>query len=91
MERKHPLCRLANELRLIVEREINIFYPVLHHWYPEYGMTIAMQLHQIYGERLVSFYIELITVFLQLVDRLLLLLFFSFFFFFFFKGLVDCY
>ncbi|XP_062074226.1 protein unc-13 homolog isoform X2 [Humulus lupulus] len=52
MKRKHPLCLLANELRLIVERERNVFYPVLHHWYPESGMIIAMQLHQIYGERL---------------------------------------
>ncbi|KAM6556840.1 hypothetical protein CsatB_003859 [Cannabis sativa] len=52
MKRKHPLCLLANELRLIVEREMNVFYPVLHHWYPKSGMIIAMQLHQIYGEKL---------------------------------------
>ncbi|PON58344.1 hypothetical protein PanWU01x14_167360 [Parasponia andersonii] len=55
VERKHPLCLLANELKLIVEREVKVFYPVLQHWYPESGMVIAMRLHQIYGERLKTF------------------------------------
>ncbi|KAL5551787.1 hypothetical protein UlMin_001963 [Ulmus minor] len=55
VERKHPLNLLANELRLIVEREINVFYPVLSHWCPESGMIVAKLLHQIYGERLEIF------------------------------------
>ncbi|KAA8522362.1 hypothetical protein F0562_013277 [Nyssa sinensis] len=55
IERTHPLSLLANELRLIVERELNIFCPVLHHWYPEAGMVSATLLHQFYGERLKPF------------------------------------
>lgn len=55
VERKHPLCLLANELRLIVEREINVFFPVLRHWCPESGTIIALQLHSNYGKMLKIF------------------------------------
>ncbi|KAK4558134.1 hypothetical protein RGQ29_007763 [Quercus rubra] len=51
----HPLALLANELRLIAQREFSVFFPVLRHWCPESGMIAAMRLHQIYGERLKPF------------------------------------
>lgn len=51
----HPLALLANELRLIAQREFSVFFPVLHRWCPESGMIAAMRLHQIYGERLKPF------------------------------------
>lgn len=53
--RTHPLALLANELRLIAQREFSVFCPVLHDWCPESGMIAAMRLHQIYGERLKPF------------------------------------
>ncbi|KAL6986195.1 hypothetical protein U1Q18_019563 [Sarracenia purpurea var. burkii] len=55
VERTHPLALLANELRLIAERELNTFFPVRRQWYPEAGMVSAIVLHQIYGERLKPF------------------------------------
>ncbi|KAF3448508.1 hypothetical protein FNV43_RR09221 [Rhamnella rubrinervis] len=55
MERKHPLALLANELSLISEREIRVFYPVIRQWCPESGMVVAVLLHQIYGEKLKIF------------------------------------
>lgn len=55
VEKKHPLALLANELRLIVERELNVFGPVLHQHYPEAGMVSAMLLHNSYGEKLKPF------------------------------------
>ncbi|CAL5360013.1 hypothetical protein CsSME_00050374 [Camellia sinensis var. sinensis] len=55
MERTHPLALLANELRLIAERELNVFSSVLHQWYPDAGMVSAILLHQFYGERLNPF------------------------------------
>lgn len=51
----HPLALLANELRLIAQKEFSVFFPVLHRWCPESGMIAAMRLHQIYGERLKPF------------------------------------
>lgn len=54
-EKKHPLGMLANELRLIAERELNVFYPELCNWCPNSGMIAAMMLHQIYWERLKPF------------------------------------
>uniref|UniRef100_A0A5B7C3J2 MHD1 domain-containing protein n=1 Tax=Davidia involucrata TaxID=16924 RepID=A0A5B7C3J2_DAVIN len=55
IERTHPLALLANELRLITERELNVFCPVLRHWCPEAGMVSAILLHQFYGEKLKPF------------------------------------
>ncbi|KAL5748684.1 hypothetical protein ACOSP7_025728 [Xanthoceras sorbifolium] len=54
-ERTHPLALLANELRLIAEREFNVFWPELRHWCSEALMISAMLLHQFYGERLKPF------------------------------------
>ncbi|XP_060674146.1 protein unc-13 homolog isoform X3 [Ziziphus jujuba] len=55
VEKKHPLAFLANELSLIVNREIKVFYPVMRQWCPESGMIVAKLLHQIYWERLSIF------------------------------------
>ncbi|XP_059645069.1 protein unc-13 homolog isoform X2 [Cornus florida] len=55
IERTHPLALLANELRLIAERELNVFFPVFRPWYPESSMVSAVLLHQFYGERLKPF------------------------------------
>jgi hypothetical protein len=60
--RTHPLALLANELRLIAQREFSVFCPVLRDWCPESGMIAAMRLHQIYGERLVGFSNYLMTI-----------------------------
>lgn len=68
MEKKHPLALLANELSLISEREIRVFYPVIRHWCPESGMIMAVRLHQIYGEKLVSYFFSEVISILQLVD-----------------------
>ncbi|KAH7511404.1 hypothetical protein FEM48_ZijujUnG0016700 [Ziziphus jujuba var. spinosa] len=54
VEKKHPLAFLANELSLIVNREIKVFYPVMRQWCPESGMIVAKLLHQIYWERLIG-------------------------------------
>ncbi|XP_020539590.1 protein unc-13 homolog isoform X2 [Jatropha curcas] len=51
----HPLAMLAKELKLIAEREFNVFWPVLHQWCPESLMTSVVLLHQFYGERLKPF------------------------------------
>lgn len=56
LERTHPLALLANELRLIANRELTVFCPILRHWCPEAGMISAMLLNQLYGERLVRFH-----------------------------------
>ncbi|PQQ21385.1 uncharacterized protein Pyn_17972 [Prunus yedoensis var. nudiflora] len=55
VEKKHPLNVLANELRLISEREFNVFYPKLCKLCPQSVMIVAMLLHQVYWERLKSF------------------------------------
>ncbi|XP_034709140.1 protein unc-13 homolog isoform X2 [Vitis riparia] len=55
LERTHPLALLANELRLIANRELTVFCPILRHWCPEAGMISAMLLNQLYGERLKPF------------------------------------
>ncbi|KAK9277789.1 hypothetical protein L1049_007336 [Liquidambar formosana] len=54
-KRMHPLALLANELKLIAEREFTVFYPVLRHWCPGAGMISVMLLHQLYGKRLKPF------------------------------------
>ncbi|XP_050379085.1 protein unc-13 homolog isoform X1 [Argentina anserina] len=55
VEKKHPLGVLADELRLIAERELNGFHRELCKWCPNSGMIAAMMLHQIYWERLKPF------------------------------------
>ncbi|XP_050227666.1 protein unc-13 homolog isoform X2 [Mercurialis annua] len=54
-QRMHPLAMLAKELKLIAEREFNVFWPVLRQWCPESLMMSIVMLHQFYGERLKPF------------------------------------
>ncbi|XVF10658.1 hypothetical protein REPUB_Repub07fG0201300 [Reevesia pubescens] len=54
-EKAHPLALLANQLRLVAERELNIYFPVFRQWSPESIMISVLQLHQFYGERLIPF------------------------------------
>ncbi|GAV68924.1 DUF810 domain-containing protein [Cephalotus follicularis] len=55
VKRMHPLALLANELRLVAQREFNMFFPVLRNQCPESFIISAMMLHQFYGERLKPF------------------------------------
>lgn len=55
IEKKHPLALLASELRLISDREITVFCPILCHVLPDAGMLAAKLLHQFYGQRLKPF------------------------------------
>ncbi|XP_058009637.1 protein unc-13 homolog isoform X3 [Hevea brasiliensis] len=55
VQRMHPLAMLAKELKLIAERDFNVFWPVLHQWCPESLMMSVVLLHQFYGERLRPF------------------------------------
>ncbi|XVF51538.1 hypothetical protein PTKIN_Ptkin04bG0192800 [Pterospermum kingtungense] len=54
-EKAHPLALLANQLRLVAERELTIFFPVFRQWSPESIMISAKLLHQFFGERLIPF------------------------------------
>uniref|UniRef100_A0A0A0L2K3 MHD1 domain-containing protein n=2 Tax=Cucumis sativus TaxID=3659 RepID=A0A0A0L2K3_CUCSA len=51
----HPLALLANRLRLVAEKEITVFFPVLRQLCPDSGIVAAMLLHQFYGEKLKPF------------------------------------
>ncbi|KAL1834842.1 hypothetical protein ACET3Z_004493 [Daucus carota] len=55
MERGNALAVLANDVRMIAEKELNLYSPVLCDWYPESAMVAAKLLHQLYGERLKPF------------------------------------
>ncbi|XP_048501094.1 protein unc-13 homolog isoform X2 [Beta vulgaris subsp. vulgaris] len=55
LEGMHPLALLANAVKLIAERELTVFCPVLHLWCPEAGMISATLLHQLFWERLRPF------------------------------------
>ncbi|XP_051137356.1 protein unc-13 homolog isoform X2 [Andrographis paniculata] len=57
----HPLVILANELRLIAEKDLSIFTPIILRWCPECAMVSARILHQFYGERLKPFLKEVTT------------------------------
>uniref|UniRef100_A0A2P2M0U9 Uncharacterized protein MANES_01G065400 n=4 Tax=Rhizophora mucronata TaxID=61149 RepID=A0A2P2M0U9_RHIMU len=57
VERTHPLALLANELKLIAEREFKVFYPVLRECFPESMRISVFLLHQFYGEKLVCPYL----------------------------------
>ncbi|XP_038903224.1 protein unc-13 homolog isoform X2 [Benincasa hispida] len=54
-ETTHPLALLANRLRLVAEKEITVFFPVLRQLCPDSGIIAAMLLHQFYGEKLKPF------------------------------------
>ncbi|WCJ26202.1 hypothetical protein M5689_008037 [Euphorbia peplus] len=51
----HPLAVLGKELKLIAEREFNVFWPVLCQWCPQSLMISTVLLHQLYGKRLKPF------------------------------------
>ncbi|KMT12138.1 hypothetical protein BVRB_5g100900 [Beta vulgaris subsp. vulgaris] len=55
IEGMHPLALLASAVKLIAERELTVFCPVLHLWCPEAGMISATLLHQLFWERLRPF------------------------------------
>lgn len=55
LEGKHPLALLASELRLIAERELSVFSPVLCQWFSDAGMVAFVHLHKYYGKRLKPF------------------------------------
>lgn len=72
---------LAEEVKLIAEREFNVFWPVLHQWCPESLMMSVVILHQSYGERLVClsvYFIKIILFQLKLVQVYQILLHLSF-------------
>nr|XP_028954074.1 protein unc-13 homolog isoform X2 [Malus domestica] len=54
VEKRHPLEVLANELRLISEKEFNVFYPEICKWCPKSVTMVAMLLHQIFWGRLIG-------------------------------------
>ncbi|KAK4389327.1 protein unc-13 [Sesamum angolense] len=54
-DKMHPLAVLASELRLIAEKDLSLFAPVLRSWYPRCAIVSAKTLHQFYGERLKPF------------------------------------
>ncbi|KAM0934376.1 putative protein unc-13, mammalian uncoordinated 13, domain 2 [Dioscorea sansibarensis] len=55
MEQKHPLAILANELKLIAEKDANVFIPVLSLHFPQVRMHYSRILHELYGEQLRPF------------------------------------
>ncbi|KAJ6820257.1 uncharacterized protein M6B38_398250 [Iris pallida] len=61
-ERKvqHPLTMVANELKSIAEKELVSFIPALQKQYPEAGVLVSLQLHQLFGKQLKS-YLESIS------------------------------
>ncbi|KAL0329748.1 UNVERIFIED_CONTAM: protein unc-13 [Sesamum radiatum] len=54
-DKMHPLAVLASELRLIAEKDLSLFAPILRSWYPRCAIVSAKTLHQFYGERLKPF------------------------------------
>lgn len=54
-EFKHPLILLANELKLVVEKECAAFSPILHKHYPDAGRVALTLLHLLYGQQLELF------------------------------------
>uniref|UniRef100_A0A0A9DUI8 MHD1 domain-containing protein n=1 Tax=Arundo donax TaxID=35708 RepID=A0A0A9DUI8_ARUDO len=54
-EFKHPLTVLANELKLVAEKECTAFSPILHKYYPEAQRVALIFLHLLYGQQLELF------------------------------------
>lgn len=50
---KHPLIKLANELKIIAEKEFSSFTRVLGQQYPNAGVVSSLLLHHLYGAKLV--------------------------------------
>ncbi|KAJ8767614.1 hypothetical protein K2173_018172 [Erythroxylum novogranatense] len=51
----HPLAVLANELKLVAEREFTMFYPVLRDFCPDCLKISVVLLHEFYGIKLRPF------------------------------------
>ncbi|XP_071702005.1 protein unc-13 homolog isoform X2 [Rutidosis leptorrhynchoides] len=58
LEKKHPLALLASELRLIIEKELTIFSPILSQWCSDASIIAAVHLHKYYGEKLKPFLVD---------------------------------
>uniref|UniRef100_A0A0E0KU32 MHD2 domain-containing protein n=1 Tax=Oryza punctata TaxID=4537 RepID=A0A0E0KU32_ORYPU len=54
-EFKHPLIILANQLKLVAEKECTMFSPTLCKRYPEAGRVALVLLHLLYGQQLELF------------------------------------
>jgi len=54
-EFKHPLTILANELKLVAEKECTVFSPILTKYYPEAQRVALIFLHMLYGKQLELF------------------------------------
>ncbi|KAL6652209.1 hypothetical protein ACP70R_011134 [Stipagrostis hirtigluma subsp. patula] len=54
-ELKHPLKMLANELKLVAEKECASFSPILNKYYPEAQKVALIFLHLLYGQQLELF------------------------------------
>ncbi|KAK3143954.1 hypothetical protein QOZ80_4AG0307060 [Eleusine coracana subsp. coracana] len=54
-EFKHPLAMLANELKLVAEKECNAFSPILNKYYPEAQKVALILLHLLFGQQLELF------------------------------------
>ncbi|XP_062226467.1 protein unc-13 homolog [Phragmites australis] len=54
-EFKHPLTMLANEVKLVAEKECTAFSPILHKYYPEAQRVALIFLHLLYGQQLELF------------------------------------
>ncbi|OEL28210.1 hypothetical protein BAE44_0010769, partial [Dichanthelium oligosanthes] len=54
-EFRHPLTILANELKLVAEKECTAFSPILHKYYPEAQRVALIFLHMLYGKQLELF------------------------------------
>ncbi|XP_031097776.1 protein unc-13 homolog isoform X1 [Ipomoea triloba] len=55
IDRMQPLALLASELKLIAEKELTQFYPILQQFSPEAGIASALKFHKTFGERLEPF------------------------------------
>ncbi|KAK3141766.1 hypothetical protein QOZ80_4BG0338060 [Eleusine coracana subsp. coracana] len=54
-EFKHPLTMLANELKLVAEKECNAFSSILNKYYPEAQKVALILLHLLFGQQLELF------------------------------------
>eukprot|EP01018_Ginkgo_biloba_P012594 Gb_03723 [translate_table: standard] len=52
---EHPLTILAEDVKVIAEKDSTIFSPVLSHWNPQSSVISASLLHSLYGKELKPF------------------------------------
>ncbi|CAN0841432.1 Protein unc-13 homolog [Linum grandiflorum] len=55
VEKRHPLALLADGIKLIAEKESEVFSPVLRHYCPNAVIISVVSLHQLFGEKLKPF------------------------------------